>query len=109
MDREKELRQAGWRLVWSASRVHWGWIVTALTAALCWTATKVVIPLLAAAAIDQGIVGDDTGALLLYVGLMVAGCLGICVMAGALERRISPTVNGVAEAEPATETVPDRQ
>jgi MFS family permease len=51
----------------------------------------------------------DNGLAELYVGLMVAGCLGICVMAGALERRISPTVNGVAEAEPATETVPDRQ
>ena len=30
-----------------------------------------------------------------YVGLMVLGCLSICAMAGALERRISATVNGV--------------
>ncbi len=30
-----------------------------------------------------------------YVGLMVLGCLSICTMAGALERRISATVNGV--------------
>ena len=71
MDREKELRRAGWRLVGSASRVHWGWIVTSLLAALAWTATKVTIPLLAAAAIDKGIVGNDTQALFTYVGLMI--------------------------------------
>jgi len=71
VDREKELRRAGWRLVGSASRVHWGWIVTSLLAALAWTATKVTIPLLAAAAIDKGIVGNDTQALFTYVGLMI--------------------------------------
>ncbi len=71
MDREKELRRAGWRLVGSASWVHWGWIVIALLAALAWTATKVTIPLLVAAAIDQGIVEDDTQALVTYVGLMI--------------------------------------
>ena len=37
-----------------------------------------------------------------YVGLMVLGCLSICAMAGALERRISATVNGVAADEPVT-------
>ena len=71
VDREKQLRRAGWRLVGAASRNHWGWVVSAMVAALCWTATKVTIPLLAAAAIDKGIVGDDTGALLLYVVLML--------------------------------------
>lgn len=55
----------------AASRVHWGWIAIALTAALAWTITKVTIPLLAAAAIDEGIIGDDTGELVKYVGLMV--------------------------------------
>ncbi len=76
VDREQELRRAGWRLVGSVSRTHWGWIVVAMVSALCWTATKVTIPLLAAAAIDQGIVGDDTEALLRYVGLMlVVGAL----------------------------------
>jgi MFS family permease len=31
-----------------------------------------------------------------YIGLMVVGCLAICAMAGALERRIPPAANGVA-------------
>ena len=70
-DREKQLRREGWRLVWSASKVHWGWIVLSMTAALIWTLTKVTIPLLAAAAIDQGIIAHDNAKLFLYVGLMV--------------------------------------
>lgn len=72
MDRERELRRAGWRLVGSASRVHWGWIAVAMTAAVAWTATKVTIPLLAAAAIDHGIIDNDTGELVKYVALMIA-------------------------------------
>jgi ATP-binding cassette subfamily B protein len=71
VDREGELRRAGWRLVGATSRTHWGWIVLALVAALLWTATKVTIPLLAAAAIDQGIIDNDTSALVKYVVLML--------------------------------------
>jgi ATP-binding cassette subfamily B protein len=81
VDREKDLRRAGWRLVGSASRVHWGWITSAFVAALLWTATKVTIPLLAAAAIDRGIVAGDTGALVLFVGLMI--------VVGALQALVS--------------------
>jgi len=71
VDRERELRRAGWRLVGSTSRAHRGWVATAYLAALCWTGTKITIPLLAAAAIDQGIVADDTAALVRYVALML--------------------------------------
>src|SRR5689334_1416557 len=71
VDREGELRRAGWRLVGATSRTHWRWIATALVAALFWTATKVTIPLLAAAAIDKGIIGNDTNELVKYVGLML--------------------------------------
>ena len=72
MDREGELRRAGWRLVGATSRTHWRWIALALVSALFWTATKVTIPLLAAAAIDKGIIGNDTSELVKYVGLMLA-------------------------------------
>jgi MFS family permease len=34
-----------------------------------------------------------------YVGLMVVGCLGICAMARALERRIPATANGITADE----------
>jgi ATP-binding cassette subfamily B protein len=71
VDREGELRRAGWRLVGATSRTHWRWIAVALVSALLWTATKVTIPLLVAAAIDQGIIDDDTSALVKYVALML--------------------------------------
>jgi len=71
VEREGELRRAGWRLVGATSRTHWRWIVLALVAALLWTATKVTIPLLAAAAIDKGIIDNDTSELVKYVGLML--------------------------------------
>ncbi len=44
----------------------------------------------------------DHGLAQVYVGLMVVGCLAICAMAGALERRIPMTVNGVTVGEPRT-------
>jgi hypothetical protein len=43
-----------------------------------------------------------------YVDLMVLGCLGIFAMAGALERRIPATVNGVAADEPIATTPTER-
>jgi MFS family permease len=36
-----------------------------------------------------------------YIGVMVLGCLTICAMAGALERRILPVANGVVDEAPA--------
>jgi MFS family permease len=36
-----------------------------------------------------------------YIGLLVAGCAAIAVLALSLERRISPAVNGVVPPEPA--------
>lgn len=50
--------------------------------ALVWTATKVAIPLLAAAAIDRGILGRDTGALVGFtVAMVVVGALQAVVSA----------------------------
>jgi MFS family permease len=43
----------------------------------------------------------DHGRADVYVGSMVLGCLAICLMAVALERRIPPAANGVEEIAPA--------
>jgi MFS family permease len=42
-----------------------------------------------------------------YVGLMVLGCLGVCVMARSLERKIPATANGVAADEDLAAMTPD--
>jgi ATP-binding cassette subfamily B protein len=72
VDREGELRRAGWRLVGSATRAHPGWIALSVVTSLIWTGTKVTIPLLTAGAIDNGIIDGDTGELTKYVALIIA-------------------------------------
>ncbi|TMR10870.1 MFS transporter [Nonomuraea turkmeniaca] len=49
---------------------------------------------IAAPAVAGLLLGLDVAAA--YVGLMVAGCLAVCAMALALERRIPPSANGVS-------------
>ncbi|HYJ67611.1 MAG TPA: MFS transporter [Nocardioidaceae bacterium] len=43
-----------------------------------------------------------------YIGLMVAGCLSVCVMARALGRRIPEAANGISPDESATAMTPER-
>ena len=81
LGREEALRRRGWRLVARTSRRRWGWITLSLVSALCWTGTKVAIPLLAAAAIDRGILHHDDRAL---VGFTVA-----MVVVGAFQAVVS--------------------
>ncbi len=65
--------------------MQWRWITLSLVSALCWTVTKVAIPLLAAAAIDQGILGHDTRALVGFtVAMVVVG--GIQAVVSGLRR-----------------------
>jgi len=72
METEKELRREGWRLMRSAIRPQRGWLVAGVLSGLLWTAAKIAIPLLAAAAIDDGILPGDGNAIALYAGLIVA-------------------------------------
>ena len=55
----------------SAIRPQRGWLVGGVLSGLAWTAAKITIPLLAAAAIDDGIIPGDAAAIGLYAGLIV--------------------------------------
>ncbi|MCJ7672902.1 MAG: ABC transporter transmembrane domain-containing protein, partial [Acidimicrobiia bacterium] len=72
VDRERELRRAGWRLVIGALRTQRGWVIGGIAAGVGWTVAKITVPLLAAAAIDQGIIPGDTEAIIMYSLLIVA-------------------------------------
>ena len=61
MDRDKELRRAGWRLMGSAVRPQRGWVIAGVLAGAVWTAAKLAIPYFAAQAIDKGIIPGDSG------------------------------------------------
>ena len=52
----------------SAIRPQRGWVVAGVLSGLAWTAAKIAIPLLAAAAIDDGILPGDAAAIGLYAG-----------------------------------------
>jgi ATP-binding cassette subfamily B protein len=71
VDRERESRRAGWRLIGGALRSQQRWVVGGVLSGVVWTAAKITIPLLAAAAIDQGILPGDTEAIVMYAVLIV--------------------------------------
>ncbi|MGZ8752337.1 MAG: ABC transporter ATP-binding protein [Acidimicrobiia bacterium] len=83
MDSDRAARRAGWRLMYEAIRPQRPWVISGVAAGFLWTAAKVAVPLLAAAAINQGMVKGDTGAtvrfvlLMLAVGVVQAVCTGL--------------------------------
>jgi ATP-binding cassette subfamily B protein len=54
-----------------ALRTQRRWVIGGVAAGVLWTAAKISVPLLAAAAIDQGIIPGDTEAILVYSLLIV--------------------------------------
>jgi ATP-binding cassette, subfamily B, bacterial len=53
-----------------------GWLATGVGAGLAWTAARLAVPLLTAAAVNQGIVKNKTGVSLKYAAIIVAVGLG---------------------------------
>jgi ATP-binding cassette subfamily B protein len=82
VDSERAARRAGWRLMYEAIRPQRSWVISGVAAGFLWTGAKVAVPLLAAAAINQGMVKGDTGAtvrfvlIMLVVGVIQAVCTG---------------------------------
>jgi len=69
-DPERALRRQGYRLIRTSLRSVRGWLAIAIASALTWTLAKLAVPLLAAAAIDQGIIPGDTGAIVMYAAII---------------------------------------
>ena len=85
MEGDRELRRAGWRLIVAQLRAQGRWLGYGVLAGLCWTVAKLVIPLLAAAAIDEGIIPDDGDAILRYTLLILV--VGVVQAVGTGLRR----------------------
>jgi ATP-binding cassette subfamily B protein len=71
VDREQETRRAGWRLLRGALRTQRGWLALGVLAGVSWTTAKITVPLLAAAAIDNGIIPGDSR-VILVLALVIA-------------------------------------
>ena len=72
IDEEKLARRAGWRLIFRLLLAHKGWLAFGVGAGLVWTGARVVIPLLTAGAVDNGIMTGDTATALTYAAVIVA-------------------------------------
>ena len=78
-DSERELRRRGWRLVFHMLNHRRGTLGLGVLSAGLWTGARLVIPLLAAAAIDDGIIPNDGEeivkytVLILFVGIVQVG------------------------------------
>ncbi|MEX2267453.1 MAG: ABC transporter ATP-binding protein [Acidimicrobiia bacterium] len=87
MDRDKELRREGWRLMGSTVRPQRGWVIAGVLAGAVWTAAKLAIPAFAGAAIDDGIIPGDGQVILRYAVLILV--VGVAQAAGTALRRYS--------------------
>jgi ATP-binding cassette subfamily B protein len=71
---EKEKRRAGWRLISSAVRPQKWWVTGGIAAGVLWTLAKLTVPLLAAAAVDDGMRKGDGGKVIaLTVAMILVG------------------------------------
>ena len=77
---ERVKRREGWRLIGSAVRPQRNWVISGVVAGIIWTAAKLVIPLLAASAIDDGMrAGDqDTVIRLTVIMVLVGAVQAVC-------------------------------
>ena len=81
--RSPELRRGGWRMMARATKRAGKWIAIGLTVSIAWVAAKIVVPLAAAAAIDEGFDPYDGAvivqwcAIILVLSVIAAVCAGL--------------------------------
>ena len=75
-ERDRAARSDGWRLMVEAVRPQKWWIVVGVLAGFIWTLARLVVPQLAARAVDDGIRGDNLRlVLLLTLAILAVGIL----------------------------------
>jgi len=83
VDNERELRRAGWRLMGAFLKPQRSWVSAGIVFGVLWTGAKVAVPLLAAAAIDVGILPNNRSAIIWYsVAIVLVGALQALGTAG---------------------------
>jgi ATP-binding cassette, subfamily B, bacterial len=71
---EREKRREGWRLISSAVRPQKWWVTGGIGAGVMWTLAKLTVPLLAAAAVDDGMRKGDGGKVIaLTIAMVLVG------------------------------------
>jgi ATP-binding cassette subfamily B protein len=80
--RSPELRRGGWRLMRHAALRAGRWIPIGLTASIVWVVAKIITPLAAAAAIDEGYDPYDAGVIVKWCVVIVVLSVIAAVCAG---------------------------
>jgi ATP-binding cassette, subfamily B, bacterial len=81
--RSPELRRGGWRMMYRATKRAGRWIPIGLTVSIVWVGAKIVTPLAAAAAIDEGFDPYDASVIvrwclvILALSAVAAVCAGV--------------------------------
>jgi hypothetical protein len=81
--RSPELRRGGWLMMIRATRRAGKWIVIGLSVSIVWVVAKIVTPLAAAAAIDEGFDPYDSAVIvkwcviILLLSVVAAVCAGL--------------------------------
>ena len=85
---ERDLRRRGWHLLAHTLNLRRGLLGLSVLSSVIWTGARLVIPLLAAAAIDDGIIPNDGEVILRYTVLilLVGAVAGLRVRAPSLRR-----------------------
>jgi ATP-binding cassette subfamily B protein len=82
---ERRERRVGWRLIIRTAWARKRWLIVSVIAALVWSAARLAVPLLTAAAVDEGIVPGDGDKTLTFALLILL--VGAVQMLGTALRR----------------------
>jgi ATP-binding cassette subfamily B protein len=84
---DRQLRRRGWRVIAGALRPRWRFLLLGVLAAVIWVSAKLMVPFLAAQAIDKGILPGNGDEIAKYAALMAIA--GVVQGAGAGLRRFT--------------------
>ncbi len=94
----ENLSRSGWHLLRQTMRAQRGLVMAGITAGMFWTAAKLAWPLMAQAAVNQGIVADNPGRLLAW-SLAIVGAGLVQGVATGLRRYLAFAVSYRVETD----------
>jgi ATP-binding cassette subfamily B protein len=96
-ERAQELKRGGWRLMAQQALTSPGWAAIGIVASLLWVAVKIATPLMARAAIDDGI-GEENWTALIWWTIAIAAAAVIAAVSSSTRRYAAFALSLRAEA-----------
>lgn len=93
----QELKRGGWRLIGQQALTSPGWVAIGVTCSLLWAAVKIAMPLMARAAIDDGI-GEENWTALAWWTIAIALTSVVAAFSSSIRRYAAFALSLRAEA-----------